>query len=195
MTKLFLNFFFFCASIYILPSASCALSVSHLSPLKVQPVERGGGTECSLWRLLSQTVGNRSARRSDGLLLCEPSLALCSSPLFISLMSLAGYMLLIKHAAWLLIVNQIQFVPRAHCEWASPHRTKVSEQPCQSRTKGRKHHFYLEHRAGSRWMRCYPGRIPSRCSWEVLRKPSGTLPHFFFPISDVKSQTRYSIRI
>lgn len=173
-SKLFLNFF---ACICILPSASCALSVSHLSPLKVQPVEKGG-TECSLWRLPSQTVGNRSTSRSNGLLLCEPSLALCNSPLFISLMSLAGYMLLIKHAAWLLIVNQIQFVPWAHCEWASPHRTKVSEQPCQSHTKGRKHHFYLKQCAGSYWMRCYPGRFPSRCSWEVLRKLSCTSLHF-----------------
>lgn len=46
-------------------------------------------------------------------------------------MSLAGYMLLIKHATQLLIVNQIQFVPGACCEWASPLRTKVFEQPRQ----------------------------------------------------------------
>lgn len=60
--------------------------------------------------------------------LCEASLApASSSSLFISLTSLAGYMLLIKHAARLLIVNQIQFVPRARREWASPPRTKVSE--------------------------------------------------------------------
>ena len=41
------------------------------------------------------------------------SLSLSRSLLFISLTSLAGYMLLIKHAALLLIVNQIQFVPQA----------------------------------------------------------------------------------
>lgn len=95
-------------------------------------------------------------------------------------------MLLIKHAARLLIVNQIQFVPQARCEWASPPRTKVSEQPCQSWTKGPRHHFYLPQPellqlAGSHWMRCYPGRFPGRCSRDVQSKPSCTLPrHLFF---------------
>lgn len=129
-----------------------------------------------------QTEGNRSARLSNGLLLCEPRLALCNSPLFIFLTSLAGYMLLIKHAARLLIVNQIQFVPWAYHEWASPLRTKVSEQPCQSWTKGPKHHFYLRRPellllVGSHWMRSYPGRFPGRCSRDAQRKLSCTLPH------------------
>lgn len=178
-SKLSLNF---SASFCILSSASCALSVSHLSPLKVWPVERERAL-CEGWCL--QTAGNRSARRSNGLLLCEPSLALCSSPLFISLMSFAGYMLLIKHAARLLIVNQIQFVPRARSEWASPPRTKVSKQPCQSWTKDPRHHFYLPQleplqHAGSHWMRCYPDRFPEGHSRHVQREHSCTLPCLIF---------------
>lgn len=94
-------------------------------------------------------------------------------------------MLLIKHATRLLIVNQIQFVPRACCEWTSPPRTKVSEQPCQSWTKGPRHHFYLPQPellqlTGSHWMRCYPGRFPGRCSRDVERKPSCALSHNLF---------------
>lgn len=60
---------FFFASICILPSALCALSRSHLSPLNVPPVER-----CCSWEGCSlQTVGNRSIRHSDVLLLWVPS--------------------------------------------------------------------------------------------------------------------------
>lgn len=92
------------------------------------------------------TDGQRSIKQDTPVScsLCEPNLALSNSSLFISLMSLAGCMLLIKHAAWLLIVNQIQFVPWACHEWASLPGTKVSEQPCQSWTKGPRHHFYLK---------------------------------------------------
>lgn len=161
----------------------CVHYQSHISPLYKFGLLRGE-TQAALCEGCSlQTVGNRSARRSNGLLLCEPSLALCSSPLFISLTSLAGYMLLIKHAARLLIVNQIQFVPWARCEWASPPRTKVSEQPCQSWTKGPRHHFYLPQTellqlTGSHWMKCYPGRFPGRCWRDVQRK---TILYFATP--------------
>lgn len=95
------------------------------SPLKSLAGGEGRQQQAALCERRSvQTAGNRSARRSDGRLLCEPGLALCAAPLFISLTSLTGYMLLIKHAARLLIANQIQFVPRARGEWASPSRTK-----------------------------------------------------------------------
>lgn len=124
----------FSASFCIPPSAPCALSVSHLSPLeKVWALGEGKGALCE---------GRASA---DGWGIDQPDVPMArlppfvspvwlaaAPPLFISLVSSAGYMLLIKHAARLLIVNQIQFVPGARAEWASPLRTKVSKQPCQS---------------------------------------------------------------
>lgn len=111
-------FFNFSSSFCILRFTWSALSGSHL---KLWPVELGA----SLWRLVSADDRESISQAVQRPVLCEPSLAPCSSPLFISLMSLAGYMLLIKHATQLLIVNQIQFVPGACCEWASPLRTKV----------------------------------------------------------------------
>lgn len=110
--------FNFSSSFCILRFTWSALSGSHL---KLWPVELGA----SLWRLVSADDRESISQAVQRPVLCEPSLAPCSSPLFISLVSLAGYMLLIKHATQLLIVNQIQFVPGACCEWASPLRTKV----------------------------------------------------------------------
>lgn len=57
-------------------------------------------------------------------------------------------MLLIKHATQLLIVKQIQFVAEPCCEWASPLRTKVFEQPRHSATKEPRHGCDLPNLAG-----------------------------------------------
>lgn len=105
---------------------------SHISSLRVWPIERGS----SLWRLLSAD-GQESIRQT---LRCPAPFV---RPIWLSAISLSVYLphvarwldALNKHAAWLLIVNQIQFVPLARYEWASLPRTKVSEKPCQSWTK------------------------------------------------------------
>lgn len=191
----------FSASFCIPPCAPCALSVSHLSPLeKFGPLEREKG---SLWRPgVCRRLGNRSARRSNGPTspFVSPVWLAAAPPLFISLVSSAGYMLLIKHAARLLIVNQIQFVPGARAEWASPPRTKVSKQPCQSWTKDCGHHLYLPPLEPRQLARQQP--LNEALSWQVSRRAFKTCPpptflyiamsHFFsFPSNDISTEIEF----
>lgn len=141
-----------------------------------------------LWRPVSADDRESISQALRWPVLCEPGLAVCSSPLFISLMSLAGSMLLIKHATQLLIVNQIQFVPEACCEWASPLRTKVFEQPRHSRTKDPRHHCDLPNLVGTRWRWRYSARASKsgnilppwstvvQNGWQVCQPKIGQIP-------------------
>lgn len=159
----------FSASFFILPCASCTISVSHLSSLRLA---------LRVGRLFVKAgLCRRWGIDQPGGAMAYSFVSSEQLPLFISLMSLAGYMLLIKHAARLLIVNLIQFVPRTCREWASPPITKVSEQPCQSCTKEPRHHFYLTQAellplSGSHRMRCYPDSFPGRHSSNIQSKHS-----------------------
>lgn len=178
------------------------ISLGSLSPLKsLGPLERERGF---LWRPgVCRRPGNRSARRSNGPTssFVSPVWLAATPPLFISLVSSAGYMLLIKHAARLLIVNQIQFVPGAHVEWASPPRTKVSKQPCQSWTKDPGHHLYLPPLEPRQLARQQP--LNEALSWQLSRRAFKTCPpptflyiamsHFFFPFpsNDISTEKEF----